>query len=452
MSSELAAAGIAIAAGNMWKLSLLGQVLDRAEHAQVPVVVLKGAAFLGWLYRLEERPMADVDLLIQPNDRGRFMEAMRPHGHVLEQRAAGVLPAYEPGQFSMDFKGLALDLHVHILNSPWLRRLVPLDEDGLWARASRAEVSGHRALRLSVEDQLLHLAAHMTFHHSDWRSDHPHRINDAVRLVSEASLDWDLLCRLARAQKMRTAAWLLLSNPALSSYLPTDVLASLRPGPLGTLRIRLAARLARGGDKSLGPVLLTDHDLGLLRAFGMILTPSRNWLRRNYAHVPTVPGQVTRHYLRVGSYAIERLRRAIPGQRRAIPERPARRSIREKVALALRIWFWFFAVHLELWRRPLPKVIARLGTTSHPRDAIAPRLLGQIIVRVLRVGRYQPRCLINALVHYRMLVEQGQQAEVVIGLQATARRKDAHAWIEIGGADVGPPPGRGDHLALARYS
>jgi hypothetical protein len=71
---------------------------------------------------------------------------------------------------------------------------------------------------------------------------------------------------------------------------------------------------------------------------------------------------------------------------------------------------------------------------------------------VLRVGRYQPRCLITALVHYRMLAEQGQPAEMAIGLPATALSKDAHAWIEIGGTDVGPPPGRGHHLALAHYS
>ncbi|MGH3117190.1 MAG: lasso peptide biosynthesis B2 protein [Gaiellales bacterium] len=453
MSTDLAAAGMAIAADNMWKLSLLGRVLERAERAQVPVVVLKGAAFLGWLYRLDERQMADVDLLIHPSDRGRFVDAIRPYGRVIERRGdVGVLPAYERGQFSVDFKGLALDIHVHILDSPWLRQLVPIDERGIWARASRAEVADRRALRLSVEDQLLHLAAHSTFHHSDWSSDHPHRINDAMRILRGSSVDWDLLCGLAQKQGLRTAAWLLLSSPALSSLVPLQVLLFLRPGRLGTARIRVAARLARTGDRSLGPILLTDRNFGLLRALASILTPSPDWLRRHYVNTPTTPGRAARHYLRIGAYGTERVRRLLLRGPGSVAKRRSRLNVRAKVSLAVRIWFWFLVVHLELRRHPLPRVIARLKTANESRAAIAPRTLGEIVVRALRVGRYQPRCLISTLVLYRLLAEQGDRGEVVIGLEAEARSKDAHAWIEIGGADVGPPPGRGPHMALARYS
>ena len=33
-----------------------------------------------------------------------------------------------------------------------------------------------------------------------------------------------------------------------------------------------------------------------------------------------------------------------------------------------------------------------------------------------------------------------------------ARDVDAHAWIEMEGHDIGPPPGKGDHEELARYA
>ena len=36
-------------------------------------------------------------------------------------------------------------------------------------------------------------------------------------------------------------------------------------------------------------------------------------------------------------------------------------------------------------------------------------------------------------------------------LTESLRHKDAHAWVELAGVDVGPPPGRNGHVELARY-
>ena len=52
---------------------------------------------------------------------------------------------------------------------------------------------------------------------------------------------------------------------------------------------------------------------------------------------------------------------------------------------------------------------------------------------------------------YRLLRRQGDPAELVIGLPASPRDKDAHAWVELDGRDVGPFPGRNGHVELARY-
>jgi hypothetical protein len=64
---------------------------------------------------------------------------------------------------------------------------------------------------------------------------------------------------------------------------------------------------------------------------------------------------------------------------------------------------------------------------------------------------YHPRCLTAALVLYRLLREQGESAELVVGLPREPLDKTAHAWIEVDGVDVGPPPGRQGHEELARY-
>ena len=42
--------------------------------------------------------------------------------------------------------------------------------------------------------------------------------------------------------------------------------------------------------------------------------------------------------------------------------------------------------------------------------------------------------------------------ELVIGLPEQAKDERAHAWVELEGRDVGPPPGRAGHLEMARLS
>ena len=131
----------------------------------------------------------------------------------------------------------------------------------------------------------------------------------------------------------------------------------------------------------------------------------------------------------------------------------SRLSLRAKTGLALRIWVLLARVVVGLRREPLPALAARLGRAPRVRgDRLAPESLSRAVDRSLRVGEHRPRCLVNALVLYRLLREQGDDAELVVGLPARPVDKDAHAWVELEGVDVGPPPGRGGHEELARFS
>ncbi|HZA27149.1 MAG TPA: lasso peptide biosynthesis B2 protein [Actinomycetota bacterium] len=130
---------------------------------------------------------------------------------------------------------------------------------------------------------------------------------------------------------------------------------------------------------------------------------------------------------------------------------PGRIGLVRKAGVAARAWFWFLTVHLWLLRDDLPGVVARLGRVTGSRRSVPPVRLGRGVFKALRVGPVRPRCLSNALVFYRLLREQGERPELVIGLPVEARTTDAHAWVEIGGVDVGPPPGRGAHQELARF-
>jgi hypothetical protein len=134
-----------------------------------------------------------------------------------------------------------------------------------------------------------------------------------------------------------------------------------------------------------------------------------------------------------------------------VNETPERMGFLSKVRLTLHVWRCYLGVRLGLSRHRLPALVARLSDARGSPYRIPPKRLGLIVGRVLRVGPLRPRCLTGSLVLYRLLYEQGDRGELVIGLPHSARDKQAHAWIEIDGRDVGPPPGRGHHSALARY-
>lgn len=120
-----------------------------------------------------------------------------------------------------------------------------------------------------------------------------------------------------------------------------------------------------------------------------------------------------------------------------------------RVRLFVRVWLTYARVRLGLRRSPLPALVRDLGETPQRSDRHSPMLLSLAVHRSLKAIR--PRCLIGTLVLYRLLREQGDPAEVVIGLPPQATDHAAHSWVELAGRDIGPPPGRGEHSALARF-
>ena len=122
-----------------------------------------------------------------------------------------------------------------------------------------------------------------------------------------------------------------------------------------------------------------------------------------------------------------------------------------KVRLAVRVWRFYIRVRLGLRRSPLPVLVQELARVPVRAEPQPPALLSLAVHRSLRLGPRRARCLTTSLVLYGLLREQGDEAEVVIGLPEQARGHTAHAWVELEHRDVGPPPGRGRHTAMARF-
>lgn len=132
---------------------------------------------------------------------------------------------------------------------------------------------------------------------------------------------------------------------------------------------------------------------------------------------------------------------------------PGRLPIGAKLELAWRVWVTFIIVHLRLrLQAPLPQLVEELRLVrSQHRIALPPRRLSRTMYKMLSVGWIRPRCLVASLVLLRLLSQQGTQADLVIGLARQAVNQDAHAWVEVDGVVVGPPPGRSGHTELARF-
>jgi hypothetical protein len=138
---------------------------------------------------------------------------------------------------------------------------------------------------------------------------------------------------------------------------------------------------------------------------------------------------------------------------RLVRRTPSPLGIASKVSLAALIWLRFAGVAVGVKRQRLPDLVQSLAARGRAHVPEVPAVhMGRIVQRVLRVGPWQPRCLFTALVLYRFLRERGDAAQLVIGLPREPRDKDAHAWVEVEGVDVGPPPGRSGHEELARFA
>ncbi len=132
------------------------------------------------------------------------------------------------------------------------------------------------------------------------------------------------------------------------------------------------------------------------------------------------------------------------------PER--RVSVRTKAALILRIWYWYVRVRLRTRRGNLADVVDWLGRGDHAGGhGASPWCLGRIVGLALPFRFSRATCLAQSLVLFRLLHRNGVNVELVVGLPKEPTSHDAHAWTEVDGTDVGPPPGGAGCIALARY-
>lgn len=317
----------ATAAHNEHQLRELGRLMGLLQNAGIPVILLKGAAFLGSIYPGPgSRPMRDVDLLIQESTFEKVAAILRGQGYNAPTRdgmghTRAFLRRYG-GELAFQSSAspwLSMDLHWQLIHHEGFRDILQIDYDGLWRRAKLAPEPHRGILLLSAEDNLLYQALHLGLHH---RLCVLGMYLDLDRIIRNGeAIDWSLVCSRAAKWRMRQLTYVVLSltRDLFASPIPLGVLHQLRPSRLRLAmlgRIVSAAGIASGTDRigtkgeRLMQMLLVDRPGDLLQILWQALWPDRDWLVLRYG--PLSQGRTAtcrlRHLWRMVGYGSQAVR------------------------------------------------------------------------------------------------------------------------------------------------
>jgi hypothetical protein len=155
---------------NLASYAELGRLLGEFQREQIPAILLKGGALAAALYpAIGLRPMRDLDILVSLADVERASAVLLARGYAaVAERAQRRGESVDCERAFMPARGesLPVELHWHIINVFHFRRRTPVS--WFWRQSVDTPFCGLRALVLTPEAQLIHLATHLKLnHHGD---------------------------------------------------------------------------------------------------------------------------------------------------------------------------------------------------------------------------------------------------------------------------------------------
>ena len=197
------------------RLHHLDEIAARAGETKRPICLLKGMAFATALYEHPaERPMTDMDLLVEPSNLESWRRELETLGYVLEDVSDHALC------FRRRQSGVYVELHRALTSCA---RYLGLDAGVLLDRTETAPGFPNDGFvkTLRWEDHLLHLCLHASFQHGFRQP----AVNawDA-RLVSEhAEFDLDVFAEMAKRERL--APWVYGGLSMSQAVFPGESLA-----------------------------------------------------------------------------------------------------------------------------------------------------------------------------------------------------------------------------------
>jgi hypothetical protein len=191
----------------------VARVLSALRHADIPVIVLKGWAYISLVYGGDQgqRSYADIDLLVQPADAARADGIMRELCY--QESYTEMWPGYwrryggsrhykSAGESASAAEGFSFDLHQGLFAIPFYDRRIPLEP--LFRRARPVQVADVEVQALQAEDDLVHACGHLALHHRYEGSLSRYYEMAAVIRQAGPAFDWN-------AVVTRAVAWRLIA-------------------------------------------------------------------------------------------------------------------------------------------------------------------------------------------------------------------------------------------------
>jgi hypothetical protein len=276
------------------------QILQALAESHVIPVAFKGAALAYTVYPDAVcRPMSDVDLWLQPDDMLQAASVLAEQSYVPRFKATRPVAMARQNGGELQLVGQSpgtglIELHWGVFPGEWLQRTANVDDDGLWARTMPATLAGQPALILAPEDNVLQVAVHIAINHnmsSPWLRG----LMDIALLARHYPIDWDVIVQRARAWRVATALWLVLSLTVDLAGLEeaAETVRQLQPS---SLRRRLIHRFANAQTlvemrdlsssrwRYVFLLLLVDRPRDAVKLAFRALWPEREWLMARYGH------------------------------------------------------------------------------------------------------------------------------------------------------------------------
>lgn len=221
-----------------WTLKLrllerrLGEAVTLLAAHGIDVTLLKGAALAQTVYRgFVDRPMADVDLLVDASRARQAHALLREHGWARIETAMPDVAWDEHHHLTplsdLSGSGLRLELHTAPLEPG---HPFALGASELRATASLVPLNGAQVRVPEPHLHAVHAAVHFTWSHR-FESGGLNAMRDLMALHAAGALDWDTLVSTARASRAEHCCYwaLRLARATAGLAVPDAVLADLRP-------------------------------------------------------------------------------------------------------------------------------------------------------------------------------------------------------------------------------
>jgi hypothetical protein len=301
MRSDLRAVYYAAAADAELHRRELAMVLKTLNAAGLPPVVFKGAALAFGVYTDPAfRTMGDLDVWVMDDmERARqVLEAIGYRSFHKPDRPPALMALYqgEIGLQHRDSEYGLVELHWGIFPGEWLRRAARVsDLQAIHARTATTRLADEPALVLSPEDAIIQSAVHAAVNHQ-MSLFALRTLIDVAMTARNSTVDWLAIVQRARAWRVATAVWLVLSLAVdlIGLEEAAEAVRHLQPS---TLRRRLIRRfvnaetlialheLSSNNRRYAFLLLLVDRAQDALRLIGRALWPEREWLLARYGRV-----------------------------------------------------------------------------------------------------------------------------------------------------------------------